>query len=318
MVDSLFDLSLLKDPWTVAALAMCAVAWFFAIWTIGGIIVQRRQSGPIDRLEENRREKMREGYAIYRWFEPLIRELAAINHAMMGEPTLAVMQNDLAVARARLPWLAEEYLATKQVECLLLGFVLFTFAATVLPVVLAFLIAFVIAMVLFLVSAVSLPGAAAAKRAAFKRRMPFGVDILALLGEAGVGLTDGLRIVGRENQGHPLGDELSRVTQQLAVGKPLPEALETLRDRLTDDDVQEFVLAINRGIELGTPMATILKTQAEQMRLRRSQWGEKAAKQAEVNMTFPNLLIMLACVIVILGPILLPLAYGTGLGLGAE
>ena len=41
---------------------------------------------------------------------------------------------------------------------------------------------------------------------------------------------------------------------------------------------------------------------------------QKAAKEAEVKMTGPNLLIMLACIIVIMGPILLPIVYGGGLG----
>jgi len=310
-----FDPRILTDPWALAAIASAVLFWFSLAWAIGGIVTQKRPSYASDRIDEERLARLREGYPVYRWFEPLIREFAGMNRALAGPEETERMQTQLSVARARLPWTPEEYLATKQVESLLMAVILFAIGSLFINVFIAAIAGAMFGMVNLMVAIMSLPSAASAKQAAFRRRLPFAVDILALLGESGVGLPDGLKIIGRENRGHPLGDEFGRVTQQLAVGKLLPEALGTLRDRIPDENVREFVLAINRGLELGTPMSEILKTQAEQMRLKRSQWGEKAAKEAEVNMTFPNLLIMLACVIVILGPILLPVYYGTGIGL---
>ena len=42
------------------------------------------------------------------------------------------------------------------------------------------------------------------------------------------------------------------------------------------------------------------------MRLKRSQWVEQAAKEADVQMVFPGMVVMVACLLVIMAPILLP------------
>ena len=42
------------------------------------------------------------------------------------------------------------------------------------------------------------------------------------------------------------------------------------------------------------------------MRIKRSQWGEKAAAEAEVQMVFPGMITMVACLLVIVAPIMLP------------
>ena len=75
---------------------------------------------------------------------------------------------------------------------------------------------------------------------------------------------------------------------------------------MEDSDIAEFVFAIIKGEELGTPLSTILREQANQMRLKRSQWGEKAAAEAEVQIVFPGMITMVACLLVIIAPILLP------------
>jgi len=115
----------------------------------------------------------------------------------------------------------------------------------------------------------------------------------------------------RENAGHPLGEELQTVAIETSRGRPRVEALRTLRERFPDPDVSDFVFAIVKGEELGTPLAQVLKMQAEQMRLKNSQWCEKQAAEAEVKIAFPGLLVMLACICVILGPLLLPVIFGT-------
>ena len=66
------------------------------------------------------------------------------------------------------------------------------------------------------------------------------------------------------------------------------------------------MFAINKGEELGTPLSAILREQAEQMRLKRSQRGEKAAAEAEVNIVFPGMVLMIACLLIVIAPIILP------------
>ena len=42
------------------------------------------------------------------------------------------------------------------------------------------------------------------------------------------------------------------------------------------------------------------------MRIKRSQRGEKAAAEAQVNIVFPGMIVMIACLLVVIAPILLP------------
>jgi len=83
------------------------------------------------------------------------------------------------------------------------------------------------------------------------------------------------------------------------------DALRNFVTRTQDEDVAEVVLAIIEGEELGTPLAKILRIQAEQMRQKRSQWAEKASSEAEVTLVFPAMLIMIACLILVVAPFIL-------------
>jgi tight adherence protein C len=139
-----------------------------------------------------------------------------------------------------------------------------------------------------------------------RRRLPFAVDLMALMLEAGANFSHVLETVVRENRGHPLGAELADVVRQVGLGSPRAEALSRFERRLHDQDVTDIVFAINKGEELGTPLSKILRSQADRMRLKRAQWGEKAATEAQVRIAFPGMLVMLACLLVILAPIILP------------
>jgi tight adherence protein C len=307
----------LSDPLTLATLAALAIAWGLFAWIVGGIVVARRislEDPSIDSMERKRIQTLREKKPVYRWFEPLVVELASINRRLMNPLQEARIENELAVARASVPWKPAEYYGVKQTESLMLGGVLFVILCLVLPWLAAALIAAMVAAINLALAIFAIPQVAAARRNQFKRRLPHAIDIMALLLEAGSNFDDAVRVVAREDRDSPLGVEFQRLKQQLDLNRSQSDALNALRDRIQDEDTSDLVRAICQGIELGTPMSSILKTQSDQMRLKRSQWGEKAAKEAEVKMTGPNLLIMLACVIVIMGPILLPILYGEGVG----
>jgi tight adherence protein C len=143
----------------------------------------------------------------------------------------------------------------------------------------------------------------------FLLRLPNAVDLLSLMLEAGATFPDALDTVVNENKGHPLGDQFGQVAREMALGRPRSESLRALRERMDDIVVDELIMAINEGEELGTPLAKILSSQAERMRLKKSQWIEKAAAEAQVKMAFPSLLIMIACSLVVLGPFVLQAVF---------
>ncbi|MDP6060927.1 MAG: hypothetical protein QGH33_18615, partial [Pirellulaceae bacterium] len=53
---------------------------------------------------------------------------------------------------------------------------------------------------------------------------------------------------------------------------------------------------------LGTPLSNIFRTQADILRVKRSQRAETIAGEAGVNMLLPGILVMASAVLIILGP----------------
>jgi tight adherence protein C len=147
---------------------------------------------------------------------------------------------------------------------------------------------------------------AARRRRAIKMRLPVTVDLITLMMEAGAGFAEAMRTAATEQAGHPIGDELAAVCRDISLGRSRSEALQDMANRLSDDDVSEFVFAVNKGEELGTPLTAIFRIQANQTRLKRSQWLEKASAEAQVNMVFPGMVIMIACLMIVAAPFILP------------
>ena len=87
------------------------------------------------------------------------------------------------------------------------------------------------------------------------------------------------------------------------------DALESLRARLHDDEITSIVGSIIQGEQLGTPLALLFRTQADVLRIKRTQRAETIAGEAGVKMLLPTILVMAATVIVILGPFLLGFIY---------
>jgi len=288
------------------ASAVLAAAVALAVWQLLAIVTYpREQLGPAHPFEQQRRSELRAGNTIYRWFEPVVDDLAALVGHWQPEAMAALEQN-LIASREKLPWRPEEFLSTKWLEAIA--------AASTLIVILSLAgwgtTAVVLGLVVILLYAWLAPkmvhDRAKRRLAKIRSRLPFTVDLIALMMEAGSGFQECLQTATEENGDHPLTDELAEVLRQISLGRPRHEALRALQDRLHDEDTNELVFAINKGEELGTPLSAILRDQADQMRLKRSQRGEKAAAEAQVNIVFPGMVLMIACLLVVIAPIVLP------------
>ena len=243
---------------------------------------------------------------LYRWFEPLIDELAAIIARQQPKP-LAVLQHSLVVSREKLPWRPEEFVAVKWLEGIAAGGVLFLILWLAGWSMLSAVLGLAVAIGYGFLVPKSVRDRGKRRLARVRTRLPFAVDLIALTMEAGGGFQECLQTAVAENgKDHPLTEELSEVLRQIALGRPRSEALTALQERLQDPDINEMVFAINKGEELGTPLSAILRDQADQMRLKRSQRGEKAAAEAQVNIVFPGMVVMIACLLVVIAPIILP------------
>ncbi len=123
--------------------------------------------------------------------------------------------------------------------------------------------------------------------------------------EAGSTFLQALTEAVAEFRDHPVGVEFGRVLGEMSMGKNRTAALESLRERLSDDEITSIVGSIIQGEELGTPLATVFRTQADVLRIKRTQRAETIAGEAGVKMLLPAILVMAATVLIILGPFVL-------------
>jgi tight adherence protein C len=212
----------------------------------------------------------------------------------------------LWISREKLPWRPEEFLAAKWLEGAAGGIVFFLILRLAGWSNSALVFGVAVAGIYGLLGPKFVRDKARKRLARIRVRLPFAVDLIALMMEAGGGFQECLQTTVIENGDHPLTEELSEVLRQISLGRPRHEALRALQERLHDADVDELVFAVNKGEELGTPLSAILRDQAEQMRLKRSQRGEKAAAEAQVSIVFPGMVVMIACLLVVIAPIVLP------------
>jgi len=306
-METLLNNPMFQSSGYLLASILLGLAVGYAFWQFATVLSYPRELlGDRHPFELQRRDELRAGNAIYRWFEPIIEEMGTFFRK--HPPTsLDDLQHNLIVSREKLPWRPEEFLATKWLEAILSGVVLFS----ILWLAGWYTSAVVLGGTVTVVYAVLMPKTirdrAKRRLARVRNRLPFAVDLIALTMEAGGGFQECLATAVAENgRDHPLTDEFAEVLRQISLGRPRNEALQALQDRLLDDDVSEMVFAINKGEELGTPLSAILREQAEQMRIKRSQRGEKAAAEAQVNIVFPGMVVMIACLLVVIAPILLP------------
>ncbi|MGW4211936.1 type II secretion system F family protein [Lentzea sp. NPDC004789] len=135
-----------------------------------------------------------------------------------------------------------------------------------------------------------------------RRALPDALDMLTVCVEAGLGFDAALAQVARNTTG-PLAQECARVLQEMQIGKSRNEALRSLTDRTTVAELRAFVSALAQAGELGVPIASVLREQAREMRIRRRQRAEEQAQKVPVKILFPLIVCLFpAMFVVIIGP----------------
>jgi tight adherence protein C len=100
-----------------------------------------------------------------------------------------------------------------------------------------------------------------------------------------------------------LGEELHRMLQELALGVSRREAFANLRDRTEVDELSTFALILTQADALGSPLGSVLRAQAAEMRALRRQRAREQGAKTPVALLFPLLLgIFPALMLVIMGP----------------
>ncbi len=142
------------------------------------------------------------------------------------------------------------------------------------------------------------------------KSLPDAFDLITTCAEAGLGLDAALARVAEKVEG-PFADELSRMLRDIALGKMRREALRELGERTGVPDLVSFVNAIIQAESMGSSIGTVLRVQADQLRVRRRQRAEEQAYKAPIKMLFPLVLCIFPTLfIVILGPAIITIMSG--------
>jgi tight adherence protein C len=128
------------------------------------------------------------------------------------------------------------------------------------------------------------------------------LDLLTISVEAGLSLNAAIAQVVRNVPG-VLSSEFARMLQEIQLGVPRSDAFRHLAERTDVDELNAFALAMVQADVFGVSIASVLRTQAQQLRVKRRQSIEAKAQQTPVKIVFPLVLCVLpALFVVIVGP----------------
>jgi tight adherence protein C len=259
------------------------------------------------RYDVNRINELRRADLVYRIFQPLVQAFARVNRVAFREYLPDIAREIQAAGLPRF-WTAEEYLAKLEVIALFLSpAYIYAFVEMMGPA--GSVMAIVLTIVTGWMLRRRLASRARRRLMQIKRRLPFLLDLLTLLMEAGSTFLQALGEAVEQFGDHAVGYEFGRVLSEINMGKARTGALEAMRDRLSDDEITSIVGSIIQGEELGTPLARLFRTQADVLRIKRTQRAETIAGEAGVKMLLPAVLVMASTVLIILGPFVLGFLY---------
>jgi len=143
------------------------------------------------------------------------------------------------------------------------------------------------------------------RQLSIKRAFPDTLDLLLICVESGMSIEAAFRKVSEEvgSQSVPLAEELTLTTAELSYLPDRRQAYENLAKRTDLEGVKSVCMALQQAERYGTPLATMLRTMAQENRDMRMAEAEKKAAGLPPKLTVPMILFFLPVLfVVILGP----------------
>lgn len=140
------------------------------------------------------------------------------------------------------------------------------------------------------------------RRAEIQSDLPDVIDVLVVCVEAGLTFESAIEQVV-EKYDHALAEELSRVLQEIRLGRPRLEALNDMGQRTGVEELNNFVQATIQSEQLGSGVSRILRIQSDEIRQKRMLNAQERGARASLKMLLP----MLGCIfptlwVILLGP----------------
>lgn len=143
------------------------------------------------------------------------------------------------------------------------------------------------------------------------RDMPYIIELMNICVSSGLDFMVAVNRVTQEFRDCPMTEELGIMMREIQMGSSRRDSLKNLAQRVNSPEVSSFVLTLLQADRMGTPIGKILKSQADEMRVRRFQKGEEQALKAPIKLLFPLLFFVMPVVLIIVaGPILIQFIYG--------
>ncbi len=176
------------------------------------------------------------------------------------------------------------------------------FLATKSPTGILLLLTFLLPVLAYFVPDILIHGRGAERQKAIEMELPNTLDQMLISVEAGLGFESAMARAAQNGKG-PLAEELVRTLQDLQVGRSRKDAYLALAQRTDVPDLRSFVRSVVQADAYGIALASVLRTQAKQMRVKRRQRAEEKAMKLPVKVLFPLMFCILPVLfIVIIGP----------------
>jgi tight adherence protein C len=224
-----------------------------------------------------------------------VPSLARLHRKVWPKQTETDVATELARAGASRKLTADVFMAVR---------VVLTVAGLALGFVVAHGVGRVLVGLAFAAAGILFPGfflsKAASRRAErIDSELPHFVDQLALVIEAGMSFDSALTYLAEVNEG-PLAEEMQRVLTELRVGESRRAAIRSFAVRVGSDDAMAFANAVLASDQLGSPLGSILRSQASDLRHRRQIYAEERAQKAPVKMLVPMAIFILPVMFVLI------------------
>ena len=148
--------------------------------------------------------------------------------------------------------------------------------------------------------------------------LPDALDLLVICTEAGMGIDQSLLKVSSNlgSKGKDLAEEIILTNREMNLGQERSVCWDNFGTRAGSEELKNLARVIVQSEKVGSSVGSVLRSQAEFLRVRRRQKAEETAAKMTIKMMIPMALFIFPCIMVVtMGPPVLKLVSAfSGLG----